>query len=120
MLESGRAPALKFRGSIRVSDRTITRAELVDSMIREVGLSRADCARFLSDLLTLIEERVVAGDPVKIARFGNFSVRDKRERVGRNPKTGEEAAISARRVVTFKASSLLKDMANHSEPGQSL
>lgn len=88
---------------------TITRAELVEAMVREVGLSRGDSARFLHDLLGVIEDRVAAGQPVKLARFGNFSVRSKKERVGRNPKTGKEATITARRVVTFKASALLKD-----------
>ncbi len=88
---------------------TITRAELVEAMIREVGLSRGDSARFLNDLLGVIEENVVAGQAVKLARFGNFSVRSKKERIGRNPKTGKEATITARRVVTFKASALLKE-----------
>lgn len=88
---------------------TITRAELVEAMIRDVGLSRGDCARFLNDVLSVIEERVVAGEAVKLARFGNFSVRNKKKRTGRNPKTGKEATITARRVVTFKASALLKD-----------
>lgn len=91
-----------------MAEETITRAELVDALVREIGLSRQDCTRFLTGLLETIEDRVVAGDSVKLARFGNFVVRQKKERVGRNPKTGQEAPITARRVLTFKSSAMLK------------
>jgi integration host factor subunit alpha len=63
----------------------------------------------LETVLGLIEAKLVAGETVKLARFGNFTVRSKRERVGRNPKTGVEASIAPRRVVTFKPSQLLRE-----------
>jgi integration host factor subunit alpha len=87
---------------------TVTRAELVEALVREVGLSRQDCATLLESILESMIAAMEAGETVKLARFGNFAVRSKRARVGRNPKTGVEAAIAARRVATFKPSPMLR------------
>ena len=75
---------------------------------REVGLSRNECADLLEDVLEVISEALVAGEAVKISRFGSFRVREKRRRMGRNPRTGEEATISPRRVLTFRPSNGLR------------
>ena len=86
----------------------LTRAAMVESLFNELGLSKTD-GRELVDLL--IEELVASlaeGEQVKLPGFGNFELRDKNERPGRNPKTGESIPISARRVVTFKAGPTLK------------
>jgi integration host factor subunit alpha len=87
---------------------TLTRADIIDALGREVGLSRNDCSELLESLLEHLAKSLEKGDLVKLARFGNFSVRAKKPRIGRNPKTGIEATISARRVVSFKASQILR------------
>lgn len=91
-----------------MSDRTITRADLIEALHKRCGVSRAVGGRFLEATLGAMEAALVAGATVKLARFGNFVVREKRERVGRNPKTGEEARITPRRVVTFRPSQLMR------------
>ncbi len=91
-----------------MTEKTITRAHIIDAMHREVGLPRSDSSDFLERVLEIVCDELVAGNPVKLARFGNFVVRKKNARVGRNPKTGKEAEISARRVVTFKPSPLMR------------
>lgn len=88
--------------------KTLTRAEIVDALGREVGLSLNECSDLLEAMLEEIVVSLERGELVKIARFGNFSVRSKRPRVGRNPKTGVEAEISARKVVSFKPSQILR------------
>lgn len=90
------------------SDKAVTRAEIVDSIVREVGLTRQDSSELLERVLDLISGDLTDGQTVKLARFGNFVVREKNARVGRNPKTKETAEISARRVVAFRPSPLLK------------
>jgi len=94
-----------------VSDRrekTLTRADIVDTLVHKVGFSKQESSAYLERVLELICSELEADRDVKLARFGNFVVRKKRARVGRNPKTGEEAPISARRVVSFKPSPLLR------------
>ena len=88
---------------------TLTRADLAESLHREVGLSRADAARLVEQVLGHMCEALAQGQNVKISGFGSFILRDKRERVGRNPKTGIEVPITPRRVMTFRASQKLKD-----------
>ncbi len=90
--------------------KTVTRADLVEALAKRVGVQRADANRLLGSMLGHIEDALVAGDTVKLSRFGNFAVRAKRQRVGRNPKTGEEVPITPRRVVTFRASQMLRDL----------
>ena len=88
---------------------TLTRADLAESLHREVGLSRADAARFVEQILTHLCEGLSSGENVKISGFGSFILRDKGERVGRNPKTGVEVPIAPRRVLTFRASQMMRD-----------
>jgi integration host factor subunit alpha len=88
---------------------TLTRADLAESLHREVGLSRADSAKIVEQILTDMCEALSKGENVKISGFGTFVLRDKGERVGRNPKTGIEVPIAPRRVLTFRASQLMRD-----------
>ncbi|MDQ7020167.1 MAG: integration host factor subunit alpha [Robiginitomaculum sp.] len=92
-----------------MNNKTLTRVDLASAVVREVGLSRQDSAEFVDTILNKIADALVRGESVKLSSFGAFHVRDKNERMGRNPKTGEEVPISARRVVVFKASQVLKD-----------
>ena len=92
-----------------MSEKTLTRMDLSDSVFREVGLSRNESADLVESVLEKISASLVAGEQVKISSFGTFSIRQKNARVGRNPKTGEEAPIPPRRVLTFRPSHLMKD-----------
>ncbi|MFS4438658.1 integration host factor subunit alpha [Paracoccaceae bacterium GXU_MW_L88] len=92
-----------------MSDKTLTRNDLSDAIVREIGLSRSESANLVEDVLTHLSDSLVRGEQVKISSFGSFSVRHKNARVGRNPKTGEEVPISPRRVLSFRPSSFLKD-----------
>jgi len=87
---------------------TVTRADLAAAVREEAGIRRRDAACLVDTLVEAICERLAAGEPVGISGFGTFDVRDKSERTGRNPRTGEEAPIAARRVVTFRPSGVLK------------
>ncbi len=91
-----------------MSDGTLTRADLTDAVVSELGLGRQECAGLVDRTLALICEALESGEPVKLSGFGVFQVRDKRARMGRNPKTGEPAAIVPRRVISFRASQLMK------------
>ena len=88
---------------------TLTRADLAESINRRVGLSRADSLSMVEGILRHMCEALSEGENVKISGFGTFLLRDKTERVGRNPKTGVEVPITPRRVLTFRASQMLKD-----------
>ena len=92
-----------------MSEKTLTRMDLSESVFREVGLSRNESADLVESVLEKISESLVTGEQVKISSFGTFSVRQKNARVARNPKTGEEAPIPPRRVLTFRPSHLMKD-----------
>lgn len=93
--------------------RTLTKADFVESVYSQVdGLSRRQSAEIIDDLFKVIKETLADGKSVKISGFGNFIVREKKARPGRNPKTGGEIKISARRVLTFKPSQVLKDHLN--------
>ena len=85
-----------------------TRSTLSEAVYRNVGLSRNESAKLVDSVFTEISKSLINGQDVKISSFGTFIVRNKRERVGRNPKTGEEVPITARQVVTFRASNVLK------------
>ncbi len=87
---------------------TLTRADLAEAVHEAVGLTRQDCAAMVERTLDLIIEALGRGEEVKLSGFGVFQVRSKRARMGRNPKTGEPAAIEPRRVISFRASQLLK------------
>ncbi len=88
---------------------TLTRADLAEEMHREIGLSRADSARVVEQILTHMCDALGKGENVKISGFGSFVLRDKGERIGRNPKTGVEVPIAPRRVLTFRASQMMRD-----------
>lgn len=92
-----------------MSGKTLTRMDLSESVFREVGLSRNESADLVESVLDNISDALVSGENVKISSFGTFSIRDKTERIGRNPKTGEEVPIRPRRVLTFRPSHLMKD-----------
>jgi integration host factor subunit alpha len=91
-----------------MTEKTLTRADLTDALHEQVGLSRLDCSALVERTLELVAEAMESGEDVKLSGFGVFQVRSKRERMGRNPKTGEPAAIAPRRVIGFRASQLLK------------
>ncbi len=88
--------------------KTLTRVDLAEAVYRKVGLSRTESAELVEAVLDAICASVVAGQSVKLSSFGSFVVRDKKERIGRNPKTGEEVPIKPRRVMVFKPSNILK------------
>jgi integration host factor subunit alpha len=88
---------------------TLTRADLAEALHHQVGLSRADSAKMVEDILAHMCESLSRGENVKISGFGTFVLRDKGERVGRNPKTGVEVPIAPRRVLTFRASQMMRD-----------
>ena len=88
---------------------TLTRADLAEKINRKMGLSRADSLAMVETILRLMSEALIKGENVKISGFGSFILRDQGERIGRNPKTGIEVPITPRRVMTFRASQLLKD-----------
>jgi integration host factor subunit alpha len=92
--------------------RTITRADLSESVFQEVGLSRNESSDLVETILGEVVEALARGESVKISSFGSFTVRDKGQRVGRNPKTGQEVPILPRRVLVFRASNVLKSMIN--------
>ena len=88
---------------------TVTRAHLTEAVYQEVGLSRNESAQLVESVLDGIVDALARGESVKLSSFGTFTVRDKAQRVGRNPKTGEEVPILPRRVLVFRASHVLKD-----------
>jgi integration host factor subunit alpha len=94
------------------TSKTITRADLAESVYAQVGLSRNESSDLVEQLLDEMMEALVEGDNVKISSFGSFAVREKGERIGRNPKTGVEVAISPRKVLVFRASHVLKETIN--------
>ncbi len=87
---------------------SVTRADLADAVLRRIGLSRAESADIVDAVLTEIIDVIVSGEGLKLKSFGSFHVRSKTERPARNPKTGIAATVSARRVVTFKPSRVLR------------
>lgn len=89
--------------------KTITRADLAEAVYRKVGLSRTESAQLVEMVIDEICDAIVRGESVKLSSFATFQVRSKNQRIGRNPKTGEEVPILPRRVMTFKASNVLKD-----------
>jgi len=95
-----------------VEGRTITRADLSESVFQEVGLSRNESSDLVETILSEVVEALARGESVKVSSFGSFTVRDKGQRVGRNPKTGQEVPILPRRVLVFRASNVLKSLIN--------
>ena len=88
---------------------TLTRADLADAINRKMGLSRSESLGLIESILGHMSDALANGENVKISGFGTFLLRDKAQRIGRNPKTGVEVPITPRRVMTFRASQMLKD-----------
>ncbi|MGH1377296.1 MAG: integration host factor subunit alpha [Alphaproteobacteria bacterium] len=95
-----------------MESRTITRADLAEAVYEEVGLSRNESSDLVESVLDEVSNALIEGDNVKISSFGSFTIREKGERVGRNPKTGIEVPISPRKVLVFRASHVLKSRVN--------
>ncbi|MCW5773819.1 MAG: integration host factor subunit alpha [Rhodospirillaceae bacterium] len=96
--------------------KTITRADLGDAVYQTVGLSRNESAKLVEQVLDEVVAALIRGEAVKVSSFGSFMVRNKGQRVGRNPKTGQEVPILPRRVLVFRASNLLKAHINKPRP----
>ncbi|MDG2374502.1 MAG: integration host factor subunit alpha [Paracoccaceae bacterium] len=92
-----------------MSSKTLTRIELSEAVYREVGLSRNESAELVETVLNHISNALIKGEQVKISAFGTFNTRNKKQRIGRNPKTGKEIPITSRRVISFKASQIMKE-----------
>ncbi len=90
----------------------MTKADIVETIYGKVGFSRKESAEIVDLVFDLMKETLEAGNKIKISGFGNFIVREKRSRKGRNPQTGQEIQISARRVLTFKPSQVLRKALN--------
>ncbi|MDH2434985.1 integration host factor subunit alpha [Pokkaliibacter plantistimulans] len=88
---------------------SLTKADISERLFEELGLNKREAKEVVESFFEEIRESLSANEQVKLSGFGNFDLRDKRERPGRNPKTGEEVPISARRVVTFKPGQKLKE-----------
>ena len=88
---------------------TLTRADLAEAINRKLGLSRSESLNMVESILDHLCDAMAEGENVKISGFGTFLLRDKAQRIGRNPKTGVEVPITPRRVLTFRASQMLKD-----------
>lgn len=102
-------PAAEPQGAVpERSLRTMTKAELADALFERLGLNKREAKDMVDSFFDEIRLALERGESVKLSGFGNFQLRDKPQRPGRNPKTGEEIAITARRVVTFHASQKLK------------
>ncbi len=98
-----------------MSNRTITRADLAESVYATVGLSRAESGDLVEAVLDEMSEAILREGALKISSFGSFAVRGKKERVGRNPKTGVEVPITPRKVLVFRSSHILKKRMNDAE-----
>ncbi len=105
-----------FWGVSGMSGKTVTRARLGEAVYQEVGLSRNESAELLESVLSEMSSALARGETVKISSFGSFSVRQKGQRIGRNPKTGEEVPILPRKVLVFRPSQVLKSRINARMP----
>lgn len=97
-----------------MTEKTLTRADLSASVYKEIGLSLQECNSLVDAVIEEISLSLEAGETVKLSSFGTFSTRNKKQRIGRNPKTGVEVPILPRTVLSFNASNLLKQQVNDS------
>ena len=97
----------------------MTKADIIESVYEKVGFSKKDSAEIVELVFDTVKETLERGDKIKISGFGNFQVRHKKARIGRNPQTGKEIEISARRVLTFRPSQVLKSALNNGQPAAS-
>lgn len=95
-----------------MAGKTVTRMDLAEAVYHEVGLTRKAAQDLVDQVFEELSKVLERGETVKLSTFGNFSVRSKRQRIGRNPKTGVEVPIAPRRVLSFRASHILKDKMN--------
>jgi len=95
-----------------MGSKTLTRADLAEALVEKVGLPRNESQELVELVLSEISDALADGDPVKLSSFGSFGIREKGERIGRNPKTGEEVPITPRRVLVFRPSNIMKDRIN--------
>ncbi len=96
-----------------MANNAVTRADLADALRQNLGLARSECAQLLEDVLNEISDCLARDEPVKLIGFGSFLVHLKKERMSRNPKTGEAFPISPRKVISFRPSQNLKQRINH-------
>jgi integration host factor subunit alpha len=96
-----------------LNGKTLTRADLAEAVYEKVGLPRNEAAEMVELVLKQIVHALERGQPVKLSSFGSFGLRQKAERVGRNPKTGDVVPITPRRVIVFKASNIMKERINN-------
>jgi integration host factor subunit alpha len=99
-----------------MSGKTLTRADLAEAMVQKVGLPRNECQDLVELILKEVSDALSDGQSVKLSSFGSFGIRSKGQRVGRNPKTGEEVPITPRRVLVFKPSNIMKERINVAKP----
>ena len=93
--------------------RTMTKADIVEKVYEKIGgFSKKDASQIVESVIDIIKDTLARGEKIKLSGFGNLVVRDKNARIGRNPQTGDEITISARRVLTFKPSQVLKNALN--------
>ncbi|MBF0611018.1 MAG: integration host factor subunit alpha [Magnetococcales bacterium] len=90
----------------------MTKAEIVESIYRKMGITKREAADLVESFFELVRQQLEDGESIKLSGFGNFEIREKRSRRGRNPKTGEEIEITARKVLTFKPSQILRQKVN--------
>lgn len=102
-----------------MAGKTLTRADLAEAMVLKIGLPRNESQELVEFILKQISDSLASGQNVKLSSFGSFGIRSKGERIGRNPKTGEEVPITPRRVLVFKPSNIMKERINAAKPGKS-
>jgi integration host factor subunit alpha len=95
-----------------IGSKTLTRADLAEALVEKVGLPRNESQELVELVLREISNALVNGETVKLSSFGSFGIREKGERIGRNPKTGEEVPITPRRVLVFRPSNIMKERIN--------
>jgi len=95
-----------------MTNKTLTRADLSEAVVEKVGLPRNESQELVELVLREISSTLAGGEQVKLSSFGSFGIREKGERIGRNPKTGEEVPITPRRVLVFRPSNIMKDRVN--------
>lgn len=92
--------------------KSLTKACIVQEVYKKIGFSKKEAGDYVETFFEIIKDTLLDGENVKISKFGNFILRDKKERAGRNPQTGKAISISKRRTLTFKSSSILRDVLN--------
>lgn len=95
-----------------ISKATMTKADIVEKVYDKIGFSKKEASELVELVFGTLKDRLVSGEKVKVSGFGKFEVREKKSRIGRNPQTGERITISARRVLNFSPSQVLKAMLN--------